>query len=314
MKNNLNHPLISILIPVYNSEEFIEKAVNSAINQTYKNIEIIIVDNQSTDGTWEILQAYQKKDDRIKLFRNSANIGPVKNWKICLDKASGEYAKFLWSDDYIADSFIEDTLPYLKNKNIGFVFTKTTQFHENSKEIIELYNLGRSGIFDNKIFINGLLIDGTCPTSPGCGLFRLTDLKKNLMLQVPNKIGSDFSQHAIGNDSLLYLLTAKDYSKFAYVNKTLSFFRAHDASITTSSESYKLDLLYSIARAYYIENYEKDNKIIKKFNTQLCILLIKYRGNTLGIKSMSDFYLNKKDYPKDYFYLFQRVFRKIKRL
>ena len=80
--------LVSILVPVYNRENLIEETVNSGLSQTYENIEIIIVDNQSTDGTWKILEKLASQDKRIKIFQNNTNIGPVRNWKRCIDEAS----------------------------------------------------------------------------------------------------------------------------------------------------------------------------------------------------------------------------------
>ena len=79
----VTNPLVSIVIPVYNRELYIEDAIRSAISQTYQNIEIIIVDNCSTDSTWDILNEWEKKDNRIKIFQNDSNIGPVLNWNEC---------------------------------------------------------------------------------------------------------------------------------------------------------------------------------------------------------------------------------------
>jgi len=119
---------VSILIPVYNRENLIEETVQSALNQTYKNIEIIIVDNQSIDKTWEVMQKLAFQDDRIKIFQNDKNMGPVRNWKRCIDEATGDYGKILWSDDLIAPEFLENTVHFLENKDIGFVFTGTEIF------------------------------------------------------------------------------------------------------------------------------------------------------------------------------------------
>ena len=91
-----NYDLVSILIPVYNRETLIEDTVQSALNQTYPNIEIIVVDNKSTDRTWDILEKLANRDSRIKIFQNKTNIGPVRNWKRCIDNASGKYGKILW--------------------------------------------------------------------------------------------------------------------------------------------------------------------------------------------------------------------------
>jgi glycosyltransferase involved in cell wall biosynthesis len=104
------NPLVSILIPVYNREHPVVETIESAIHQTYTNIEIIIVDNCSTDNTWSVLQDFSRKDDRIKIFQNPENVGPVRNWKRCIDESSGEYAKILFSDDLISKDFLEEAM------------------------------------------------------------------------------------------------------------------------------------------------------------------------------------------------------------
>ena len=220
--------LVSILIPVYNRENLIEETVQSALNQTYKNFEIIVVDNQSTDNTWEVLQKVASQDERIKIFQNETNIGPVRNWKRCIDEASGEYGKILWSDDLIGLEFLEKTVPYLENEDVGFVFTGTEIFIDGTDKKSSHYFIGETGIYESEKYINGVLFDGSCPVSPGCALFRLKDLKKNLLVDIPNKVNSDFAMHAIGNDLLIFLLTSHQYKNFAFVNEKLAFFRAHD--------------------------------------------------------------------------------------
>ena len=92
-------PLVSIVIPVFNRETLVQEAIESALKQTYDNIEIVVVDNCSTDKTWEVLQKYN--NPKIKIFRNNTNIGPVLNWKKGIELSSGEYIKLLFSDDMI---------------------------------------------------------------------------------------------------------------------------------------------------------------------------------------------------------------------
>lgn len=75
-----NEPLVSIIIPVFNRDSLVIDAIDSALNQTYKNIEIIVIDNKSLDNTWTNIQKY-KQDKCIRLFQNTINIGPVLNWK-----------------------------------------------------------------------------------------------------------------------------------------------------------------------------------------------------------------------------------------
>jgi len=93
--------LVSILIPVYNREKLVKRAIESAINQTYENIEVIAVDNKSTDRTYEVLKGHAEKYPDVKVYQNKENLGPVRNWKKCLEYSSGEFIKILFSDDWI---------------------------------------------------------------------------------------------------------------------------------------------------------------------------------------------------------------------
>jgi glycosyltransferase involved in cell wall biosynthesis len=258
---------VSILIPVYNRENLIEETVRSAMNQTYENIEIIIVDNKSTDNTWSVLNKLASQDNRIKIFQNETNIGPVRNWKRCIDEASGEYGKILWSDDLIAPEFLEKTVPFLENEDVGFVFTAVEKFTDIVKKDPANTDFIKQGIYNTNGYIKGVLFSKNYPVSPGCALFRMKDLRKNLLVDIPNKVHSDFSMHAIGNDLLIFLLTASQYKKFAFVDETLSYFREHSNSISIQSEKGKLPLYYALASAFFIENNRTD--LIKKFNTKL---------------------------------------------
>ena len=303
--------LVSILIPVYNRENLIEETIQSALNQTYKNIEVIVVDNQSKDNTWNILKKLASEDERIKIFQNETNIGPVRNWKRCIDEASGVYGKILWSDDLIAPEFLDKTVPYLVNNDVGFVFTGTEIFIDGTNKQSSHYFIGESGVHESEKYINGVLFDGSYPVSPGCALFRIKDLKKNLLVDIPNKVNSDFSMHAIGNDLLIFLLTANQYKNFAFVNEKLSFFRAHEGSISIQSNDGKLPLHYNLASAYFIENYRKN--LIKKQNVILWNLLKVYKSSSkkFNINKISDFYMNNKDYNLDYFFMIEKIIKKI---
>jgi len=302
--------LVSILIPVYNQEKFIVTSIESAINQTYENIEIIVVDNHSTDNTFSIVKSYSQNDKRIKVFQNDSNIGPVRNWKRCIDEASGEYGKILWSDDYISPDFIEKTLPFLsEDDNVGFVFTSVKIFSDNYVNFQSLYQIGQTGIYDSIQFIEGALFERSkYPVSPGCALFRLKDLKKSLLIEIPNKKNIDFSIHAIGPDLLVFLLTSDAYKKFAFLNETLSYFRVHDQSITVSSDSTKITLHYSLAMAHFLEKTRTNKAIIKKYNALLKIRCIKHYNNYTELKRINDFYMKNKVLGVDYGFFFKKIF------
>jgi len=313
----VNTPKVSILIPVYNRARIILETLHSAVNQTYKNIEIIVVDNKSTDNTFETIKEFAKSYPNVKVYQNEENIGPVRNWRKCLDYATGEYVKILWSDDLIAPTFIEKTLPYLiEHEDVGFVFTGTEIFNDETGQRTKTYFIGNSGIYDTAKFIESSLLGGPLPVpvSPGNALFRKKDIEKNLIIDIPNKIGSDFKMHAIGNDALIYLLTAKDYPKFAFINETLAFFRAHKGSISCSSNEIEYPTFYYIAKAFFAENYLNDDKLNMKFNARLLGFLLLRRKklkSNLKIKNVQDFYFNENKVNVDYQFLGKLALRKL---
>lgn len=101
--------LISIIIPVYNVQNYVEKCLESVLNQTYKNLEIIIVDDGSLDNSYAICEKYANKDKRIKLLsKENAGQGAARN--LALDIAQGEYIGFIDSDDIIKEDMFEDLI------------------------------------------------------------------------------------------------------------------------------------------------------------------------------------------------------------
>lgn len=248
--NNL--PLVSILIPVYNRASIVSRAIDSALSQTYSNIEIIIVDNNSTDSTWDILLKYKQRDSRIKIFKNETNIGPVRNWLRCINESSGKYIKFLWSDDTIAPTFIGETTAILENNPlIGFTYTKVDIIIDGIHS--ESYNLGASGHYETKKFIkNSLLSPYTVPVSPGCALFRRDDIINSFVINIKNPYNIDYSASGAGNDMLFFLSTCLKYPYFYFINTTLSFFYGGNDSITMCND---LTHHYDFAKCYFIRKH-----------------------------------------------------------
>lgn len=287
-----NNPLVSILIPVYNREFIIEETVISALEQTYANFEIIIVDNCSTDKTWEVISRLAKKHDKMKIFQNDTNLGPVRNWEQCINHATGEYGKILWSDDLIDKEFLSKTLP-LFSENVGFVFTPRDTFNKN-KEIVDsgdfLYD---SGVYPAEKYIDGILLsEKVIPVSPGCAIYKMDVLKKHLLINIPNEKNIDFSKLGAGNDLLLFLLAFQDYPYYGYVNEKLSLFRDHEGSISINTGNNKLSFLYMYAKAYFIDVYKGNisTKTIENFNAKIKILLMRLPDNIYGFKNIQDFY------------------------
>lgn len=99
MAKNMNAPMISVIMPVYNAKEYIAEAIDSILNQTYINFEFIIIDDCSTDNSYQILQSYAVKDNRIKLYRNEKNYKQAYTKNLAIEKAIGKYIAFMDADD-----------------------------------------------------------------------------------------------------------------------------------------------------------------------------------------------------------------------
>lgn len=107
------NPLVSVLIPIYNAEQFVGKALESIINQTYGNIEIIAVDDASTDKSFSIIKEYQRKHPRIRVFRKKKNLGCAATLNYALSKAKGQFVACLEADDTAQAERIAKQVKYL---------------------------------------------------------------------------------------------------------------------------------------------------------------------------------------------------------
>lgn len=116
----MQEPLISVALCTYNGEKFLLEQMDSILAQTYKNLEIIIVDDCSTDKTTEIINVYAEKDKRIKLFRNEANLGFNKNFEKALRLTSGDYITISDQDDIWLPQKLQQLLDNIKNNWLIF--------------------------------------------------------------------------------------------------------------------------------------------------------------------------------------------------
>lgn len=115
----INKPLISIIMPMYNAELYIEEAIRSCLNQTYQNIEILVVDDGSKDDSIKIVERISEQDARVKLFFTPYNQGPAMARNIGLENSSGEYITFLDSDDFIESNKLEKQIAFMLENNVS---------------------------------------------------------------------------------------------------------------------------------------------------------------------------------------------------
>lgn len=128
--------LVSIIIPVYNTKKYLKKCLDSIVNQTLKDIEIICVNDGSTDGSLKILEKYAKKDHRLKII-NKENGGAGSARNIGMDIAKGEYLGFVDSDDWIEPQMFETLYQNAKKYNVDISFCNIRIYDEKQKKFIE---------------------------------------------------------------------------------------------------------------------------------------------------------------------------------
>lgn len=125
--------MVSIIVPVYNAEKYLKRCLESIINQTYKNIEVILVDDGSVDKSPEICDEYKELDNRVKVIHKE-NGGASSARNIGLDAVNGEFVCFVDSDDWIEKNMIEVLLKKLKESNVDIVRCNTCELDNQVKE------------------------------------------------------------------------------------------------------------------------------------------------------------------------------------
>jgi len=130
----MNNPKISVVMPMYNSEKYLNESIKSILNQTFKDFELIIIDDGSTDNSIKIVESYN--DKRIKLFQNEKNLGTVKTRNIGLEKSKGKYIAVMDSDDVSFSERFEKQFNYLEfNSHIFLVGSSAIFIDDNGMEI-----------------------------------------------------------------------------------------------------------------------------------------------------------------------------------
>ena len=121
--DSLSRPLVSVCIPTYNGERWIRESIDSALKQTYRSIEVLVVDDASTDNTVETARSFP--DERVRVVVNATTLGLADNWNECVRLAKGEFIKFLFQDDALFPECIEKMMKlFTDHPELGLVFTR----------------------------------------------------------------------------------------------------------------------------------------------------------------------------------------------
>lgn len=189
-----HEPLVSICIPAFNSGKFIHRALESLIHQSYKNIEIVVVDDASTDNTGEIVRRYAAKDERIVYFRNDSNLGGMKNFFKAVETATGDYIQGLCHDDWLSKNCVEEGVQAFQlHPQIGMVLPQVISFDLKDNRVFSPRRIfiAHSGIYSTEPLLkygykSQLAFPGELVLLGGIALYRRKDLIdiKPFMLEI----------------------------------------------------------------------------------------------------------------------------------
>lgn len=286
---------VSIIIPIYNAMSIISNCVDSILNQTYSNIEVLLVDDGSTDDSKKICRDYEKKDKRVKyLYKNNGGVSSARNYGI--KHANGEFVFFIDADDYLDINAIESLLNAYKNGCI--IGLKHTNVYSTKKQKVDYKDC-----YYKEDFINNIL-DGSLKGVIWGFLISYDDIKNVC-----------FDENTYFLEDMLFLITLllkANIKKILFVESQY-YYVISDNSITGNSEKtkekcekilYSLDRINEVTEGLYYEKIE--NKKIILLEKQLRFLV-----NTKDIKDclnnirIPKYYGNKKFY-KFYSYLINK--------
>ncbi len=242
--------LISIIIPCYNIENYIEKCIESIENQTYKDIEIIAVDDCSKDGTIVKLKELQERYSNLQVYQNDKNRGAAYSRNFAMKKAKGEYIGFVDSDDYITDDYYEKLMETAEKEKADLVATDIEIVYENNSNapILSRACLGEVTKFN--------LVNNGLAASP-CNKI----IKKELIEKYP------FLEGKINEDVASILPAIVKAKKVAYVQGIKYFYVQRNNSVQNEEVTTKrLEMFDSINTCF---ERIKDDKDFKKYQSAI---------------------------------------------
>ena len=271
MSKIINFGMISIIVPVYNAEKYIERCIESVLSQSYSNIELILVDDGSKDKSYEICKKYAEMDSRVSLFRQKNNGASIAR-NTGIDNAKGDYIGFVDSDDCISSYMFEKLMDILQQYDVDMVDSKAQVFYD--ERVLSYYknkydNLGIS--VGEKVMNDKRRMFSS--------FFNMQDFQWNVYTKLfkKNSIGKIRFDGHNGEDTKFMLNFIEQNNKFISVtNKYYYYNRGNLGSFTQNFSVKSIDILdYYKLFAEYLKKYGEDvnfSKCIAKYY----ILMLNY--------------------------------------
>jgi len=229
-----NSPLISVVIPAYNAEKFIEEAIHSILNQSYQNVEIWVADDGSTDRTKELVDKISELNEKVHTDHNEKNLGYLKTCNKLKARCSGDLITFQDSDDYSAPNRLEILASYLESHpDIGMVGSNFSKVYENGE----------------KVFDSDQASDHEGIVSAMPELFNFCGATFMFRKEVYEKIGP-YNEYfdRVGAEDMYWVYLISEHFKIHILQDHLYFYRFNSASVSSTIENKKKLFSMDLAR------------------------------------------------------------------
>lgn len=244
--------MVSVVIPSYKCEKYIAETLESVINQTYRDMEIIIVNDCSPDHCESIILEYMKKDQRIRYIKNENNVGVAESRNVGVCASKGEYVAFLDSDDVWSLDKIEKQVKHLQQKDGYFSYASYRLIDASGRDLNKAYQVPES--VDYKQLLHFNVINSSTAV-----------IKREILSQYPMK------HDEIHEDYIEWLTLLKHHGKAYGLTESLALYRQVDRSRSNNkfksflmtNKVYKLEGIDLLHRIFYLWHYSING--IKKY-------------------------------------------------
>ena len=277
---------VSIIVPIYNSEKHLEKCINSIIKQTYKNIEIILINDGSTDNSLEKIKELSLKYQNIKYYTQT-NKGVARTRNSGIRYAKGSYIMFVDNDDYIEKDYVETFVNEIEKENYDYVIGGYKRVDENGKTLLKQ-------TYQNKPWSYFIFV------TPWAKIFNKDFLIKHNIKFLPVKIGEDiyFNVCALSWSKNKNVI---NYNGYNWVNNLTSISNTVHKQNTENNKDELIYLFNSIIKNANQKDIKENKNLYKYFFLKTSIWYILYSGKNDNYKNNYYTYLKLKEWIKENF-------------
>lgn len=271
----MNGIKFSIVIPTYNMSTFILESIESCIKQTYKNFEVIIIDNNSIDNTEEILKPFLTSN--IYYYKNDTNIGAINNFNLAIELSKGDYIKFLEADDFLSINCLEVLEKKIKLNSFPDMIATGRYYINSNSKVYSSFSVNKQ-LFFSKIYSNlRILVFGNEFGTPSDIVVKSTVFNDNY------KFDTLYIDYL--NDWDLWIRIARSHNVLI-INDKLCYVRRHDSQMGNTGAITNRDVEV---------NYRMINKLFKPYTLSFFLIILKsfsyyiYRSILKFLKSQNNF-------------------------